>query len=252
MQANCLNCSSPNVQNYCPNCGQKASTHRYSIKHFVEHDFVHGVWHVDKGIFFTLKELFTRPGHSVREYLQGKRANYFSFITLILLIIAISSLIAPYVHIKQTDLSPAQNGIEEKAMMSSFEALIAKYPKLYILITIPIISFFSFIWFRKAKLNFSEHLVANSYKAAVELIFTLSFSVITIFYTNIDVLRILFNFIVMPLTLAYTIWYYYQLFSTYGYSKKALLGRSIAAIISYSMFIIIFGAVATVIQKMTQ
>ncbi len=72
MEVTCLNCEHSIAEKYCSCCGQKTSTHRYSLKHFVEHDFVHGVWHVDKGIVFTIKELFTRPGHSVREFILGK------------------------------------------------------------------------------------------------------------------------------------------------------------------------------------
>ena len=87
----CLNCNQNIRSNYCDYCGQKASTHRYSVKHFIEHDFIHGVWHVDKGILFTLKALFTRPGHFVRNYIEGKRVNYFNFVSLLILIMAISA-----------------------------------------------------------------------------------------------------------------------------------------------------------------
>lgn len=70
MLPDCLNCTAPVTQNYCANCGQKSTAHRYSIKHFLAHDFIYGVWYIDKGIF-TLKGLFARPGHSVREFIQG-------------------------------------------------------------------------------------------------------------------------------------------------------------------------------------
>jgi hypothetical protein len=47
--------------------------HSYSIKHFIEQDLIHRIWHVDTGILFTIRELFTRPGHCVREFINGKR-----------------------------------------------------------------------------------------------------------------------------------------------------------------------------------
>ncbi|MBO9674777.1 MAG: DUF3667 domain-containing protein [Sphingobacteriaceae bacterium] len=37
---------------------------------------VHGVWYVYKDFLFTLKGLFTRPGYSVREFIQGKGFHF--------------------------------------------------------------------------------------------------------------------------------------------------------------------------------
>lgn len=239
----CLNCNHQAIDNYCQNCGQKSSTHRYSVKHFVEHDFIHGVWHVDKGILFTLKELFTRPGHSVREFIQGKRVNYFSFVTLILLILTISSLLAPYIHIKLSDLMPGN-----AETMNSFEKFATKYPKILVVVTIPINSFFSFVWFRKAKLNYSENLVLNSYKASSELIIGLLFTVFAIFCTDVKILTFLYFSLITPSVFIYGIWYYYQFYSGYGYSKKALLFRSILVIVSYSLFQAVVGFIWGLMQ----
>ncbi|WP_131537667.1 DUF3667 domain-containing protein [Pedobacter nototheniae] len=246
MEHNCLNCNHHILDSYCQNCGQKASTHRYSIKHFVEHDFIHGVWHVDKGIAFTLKELFTRPGHSIREFIQGKRANYFSFVTLILLIITASSLLSPYVHIKLADLMPIQN----KSIMNTFEDFATKYPKVLVLITIPVNSFFSFIWFRKSRLNYSENLVLNSYKAASELVIALIFSIFAVFCSNIKILTFFYFWIITPAITIYGFWYYFQFFSGFGYSKKALFFRSILVIFTYSLFQAIIGFTLGLIQML--
>lgn len=237
MEHNCLNCNHQAINTYCQNCGQKSSTHRYSIIHFVEHDFVHGVWHVDKGILFTVKELFTRPGNSVREFIQGKRVNYFSFVTLILLILTASSLLAPYVHIKLSDLVPG----DSEPMMNSFEKFVTKYPKLIVVVTIPINSLFSFIWFRKAKLNYSENLVLNSYKAASELIIGFLFTVLAIFLTNTKTLTFIYFSLITPSIFIYGIWYYFQFYSVYGYGKKILLFRSSMVILSYLIFQAIVG-----------
>ncbi|PST83168.1 hypothetical protein C7T94_11245 [Pedobacter yulinensis] len=245
MSSACLNCATHLTETYCPKCGQKSTTHRYSIKHFVEHDFVHGVWHVDRGLLFTVKQLFTRPGHSVREYIQGKRVNYFSFITLILLILTITTLIAPYVHVKLSDLAPGNN----RQAMTTLEQFISKYPKLVIVLMVPLNSVFSFLWFRKARLNFSEHLVANSYKAASELLIGLAFTFVIILYPNISVLRILYMALISPSILVYGIWFYRQLFSAFGYSKWALLGRSLAVIVSILLFHVVLGVVWSIVQR---
>ncbi|MFF5380101.1 DUF3667 domain-containing protein [Pedobacter suwonensis] len=245
MSTDCLNCGAPVMQNYCANCGQKSTTHRYSIKHFIEHDFIHGVWHVDKGILFTLKSLFTRPGHSVREYIQGKRVPYFSFITLILLILTVSGLIAPYAHGNMSDLMPKGG----KAMMNDLEKFISHYPKLILIITIPVYSCFSLIWFRKAKLNFSEHLVLNSYRVIVEMIIGLLVSTLTIFYHNTQVLLFLYFGVLSFFGLFYSIWFYYQFFSAFNYRKIALILRSTLVPVSYNLLALLLGIIYAVIVK---
>ncbi|MGQ7855049.1 DUF3667 domain-containing protein [Pedobacter sp. WC2501] len=245
MSSDCLNCTAPVTQNFCPNCGQKSSTHRYSIKHFLAHDFVHGIWHVDKGILFTLKALFTRPGHSVREFIQGKRVPYFSFVTLILLILTVSSLIAPYTHFNMSDLMPKGG----KAVMSSTEKFISEHPKLILIITIPIYSLLSFLGFRKAKLNYSEHLVLNSNRVIVELIMGLLISVVTIFYTDTKVIVFFTYGMGLFLGFFYSIWFYYQFFSAFNYSKTALILRSILVPVSYNLLTFIIGIVLAIISK---
>jgi len=237
MSSSCLNCTTLNTEKYCPNCGQKSTTHRYSIQHFIEHDFIHGVFHVDKGIFFTLRELFTRPGHSIREYIQGKRATHFSFITFLLLILTINALMASYSDVKMSDLIPSSS----KAVMNSFEKFTTQYPKLMLAITIPINSVFSYLWFKKARFNYSEHLVANSYKAVAELIVSLVFAVLMIIYSNVKVLMFIYFGVVTPLIYIYDIWYYYQMFSVYYKTKRELFLRSFMVVFSYTFLIVLVG-----------
>ena len=69
----CLNCADQISKNFCANCGQKTDTHRIKIKHFLFHDLLHGVWHLEKGILFTIKEAFVRPGQAALDYIGGKR-----------------------------------------------------------------------------------------------------------------------------------------------------------------------------------
>lgn len=75
-KSNCLNCSTELISTYCHICGQKANTHRITPRHFIMHDIVHGVLHLDKGILFTLKQAFTRPGYAVMDYIAGKRIKF--------------------------------------------------------------------------------------------------------------------------------------------------------------------------------
>lgn len=239
MDHKCLNCNENVNRNYCGHCGQKASTHRYSLKHFIEHDFIHGIWHVDKGILFTIKSLFTKPGHRVREYIEGKRVNFFNFVTLLVLIMAVSAFLELHTTIKFADLMPK----ESQASVSSFEKFATQYPKVFLIIAIPLYSLFSFLWFRKSKLNFTEHMVMNAYRTSAEILLGLLFTVITIFYTNIPVLMMVYFFLVVVVTFSYNVWFYYQFFSKYHYSKGSLIFRSVMVPMNYMLFSFILGIV---------
>ncbi len=89
------------------------------MKHFLEHDLVHNVLHIDRGMIYTIKELFTRPGHSIREYAEGKRMKHFHFISFIIIILALSSVLDEYTKVKMIDLMKSDN-TQSQAFMNIY------------------------------------------------------------------------------------------------------------------------------------
>lgn len=85
----CLNCTTEIDGKFCSECGQKSDTHRITAKHFFMHDLLHGVLHVDKGIPFTLKQLFIRPGFAARDYISGKRVQYYNVFYLMFIVLGL-------------------------------------------------------------------------------------------------------------------------------------------------------------------
>lgn len=81
----CLNCGTIYKGNFCPTCGQKATTKRMTIALAIENLF--GVMaSFDRGLIHTMRELVTRPGYMIRDYLEGRRAEYIRPIQLLFLI----------------------------------------------------------------------------------------------------------------------------------------------------------------------
>lgn len=243
MPKTCLNCGNPVIEKFCGNCGQKITVHRYSLKHFIQHDLIHGIWHIDAGILFTIRELFTRPGHSVREFINGKRVVFFNFVTLLLIIVGISHLLGEYTQIKISDLMPE----DSKGTMNELEELTKKFPKTTLLLAIPFYSFFSLFWFRKSKLNLTEHFVLNSYKTVAELLIALLFTIITIFYANLKVLFIVYG-LISVFSFIYAFWFYKQFFSAYGYSSKSLILRCLGVVLSYFLFSTLIGIILRILN----
>jgi Protein of unknown function (DUF3667) len=155
----CKNCSVPVVGVFCHACGQKAETQRLDW-HWLGHELQHSVFHVDKGILYTLKELFLRPGHTIGGYLAGKRKRHFPPLSLILVLAAVYSVLFAFF---KPDMSAfAVNPQSQKTMELITELMTSKYA-LFELTLLPLVSFWSWLLMRKYGHNFVEHVVINAF-----------------------------------------------------------------------------------------
>ena len=89
----CLNCGTEFVGNYCPECGQSAETGKFTFK-FIWENLIAAILGRDGGIWFTLKNLFSRPGAMIVEILNGKRRKYFSPFPMLIFSLTVYLLIA--------------------------------------------------------------------------------------------------------------------------------------------------------------
>ncbi len=234
MNHHCLNCDLESTGKFCPNCGQKTSTHRYSLEYFLLNDLVRNLIPIDKGFFYTIKELFTRPGHSIRAFVQGKRAKHFNYFTFILLVISMNHFAGSLSEVKLVDVTSYSMNSNE--VVAKFEKMSRAYPQLFTLLQIPFLALFSYLFFRKSKQNLTENLVLNTYKTSAELLLSALFTMISVVYKNIAVLSHLYS-VVAVLALSYSVWFYYQYFSVFGYSKVGLLIRSILTTVIITLVI---------------
>jgi len=238
MNLKCLNCDSNTINNFCSVCGQKTSTHRFSVKHVVKHDFIHGVFHLDKGFIFTVKELFLRPGHSIREFIQGKRVNYFNYFTLIILIYAIGHLIG---KIPSNTLAE----VLETGPTKGNARVMREFGKYIILAGAPMYALASYLMFFKSKQNYTEHLVMTMYFTC-GILFINFIPLFAVFFTSELRIVLLMNFLVAVLEWIYYFWFFQQYFSAFNYSKKELILRCIAIVL---IIIIISGSINLVVNK---
>lgn len=88
----CLNCHDHYTGNYCPRCGQAASTSRFSMKVAAE-NFAEAYGMGERGMFRTIRDLILRPGYLILDYLRGRRASYFAPFKMYFLLAAISLLV---------------------------------------------------------------------------------------------------------------------------------------------------------------
>lgn len=214
----CLNCEKKVEGNFCKNCGQKISTHRFSLTHFFLHDFIHGIFHIDEGIFYTLKKLITNPGNSVRNFVQGKRVGFFNSFTLIVILIAANHFLKTFFKI---DLSMFY---DDKIRILGYLKVAENFDKFIKLFGVPIYALFSFLLFKKSKQNYTENLVLNMYTTSGTLFINSLFLIIIGIISNLFVLNLI-RILFLIVSISYFFWFYYQYFSVYKYKKFSLITR---------------------------
>lgn len=151
--AKCLNCGNDVVGKFCSSCGQKVDTQRITTTHFITHDLVHGVWHVDRGMFFTLKESILNAGKAASEYIEGKRIKYYNVFYLSLLLLGANILLKHFAD-HQEDLNMKSGGD-----MAAIAIFLKSNIKIILLLFIPVISIVAFFIYKKSKLNLAEHAI---------------------------------------------------------------------------------------------
>jgi len=224
----CKNCNNTVKENFCSNCGQSAKTGRIDL-HYLWHELQHSLFHVDKGIFYTLKELTLRPGITIEGYLSGKRVNHFKPLAFVIILGTIYGFIAHF-----TNLFPEQsvipdfgnsdmNSPEASEYSRKFVEIVYSHYSLSMLILVPFLSLSSFLIFKKSGYNYWEHLIIYSYIVGMQVVIMIIFFFLYYFVRSPWVL-----FASSIFTYLYNIWVFVQLFG-----KKSKLKTVAETIISF-------------------
>lgn len=221
LHAECKNChnSLNEGDKFCAKCGQNTDTHKINL-HYVMHELLHGILHIDGGIIQTTKDLFTKPGIMVREYLEGKRKNHFSPIIYIVILSTIMALIMHYVyHDRYMELTfvDASNPTDiQKRIIEIFAPIfnwVSKHFTLIYLLQIPLMAFAFYIPFKKMSgYSYFEWLLIISFCMIQLMIITIIFQLLNRILPGI-------NIVVNIFVLGVLTWTILQLFSKFDTSK---------------------------------
>ncbi|RAK62094.1 DUF3667 domain-containing protein [Hymenobacter edaphi] len=158
----CLNCGTALHDRFCARCGQSAATHRITMAHWL-HDIPHSIWHVDKGVWFTLRSMFVRPGAAIRAYVQGQRVDYFRPVALVLLVTGVYSFLAAIFHLSPLPPRPANVSQEIYDIQLMGASIISKYMSWMYVAMVPVVAAFMRLLMRRTKFNYAECLVAVAF-----------------------------------------------------------------------------------------
>lgn len=191
----CKNCDVTFDGKFCPNCSQKANTHRFTLGHFM-HEFLHAFTHTDKGILFLIKEMFFRPGKVALEYNAGKRKKYFNPITFLLIMAALQVYAASKTGLFTQFADSLQAGIQQMVGNAGGSAadlqevdrqmddadrtmiMVSENNKLLTLLFIPVLSFLTWLFFKRSGHNYAENMVFNVLVSGQLMVLFLIFSLV--------------------------------------------------------------------------
>lgn len=162
---NCKNCNTKAPQNYCPNCGQAISLRRID-GHYITHEIEH-VLHFERGILYTIRELITKPGENIRQFISENRTRLVKPIIFIIVTSLIYSLVNHFFHIED-------GYVKFNESTKSTTGIIFKWVQDHYGYANIIIGIFIALWtklfFRKYGYNFFEILILLCFAIGMEML----------------------------------------------------------------------------------
>jgi hypothetical protein len=249
----CLNCGNEFEGNFCPECGQDAKTGRFTM-HFVFENLLAAFISKDGGIWFTLKNLFTRPGAMIVEILQGKRRRYFSPFPMLFFVLTVYILLYTFTgsrgdiqtmeqKIMESEVA-IDNEVDEKTQnaltnVNEIKRLVGKGLKMYYthytavtMLTIPFFLFVTRLWYGKnnrKRYYRAEYLVAITYSMVMVVLYRCLSSLV--YLISHDVSDDMGGFIPIAIIVAFTACFRKML----GFSVVKTAWRSLLALVLYYM-----------------
>ena len=231
---NCKNCGEKVQGKYCSHCGQSSHIDKLTLSNLLN-ELAESVFQINRGFFYTLKELFSRPGDRIKEYLGGRRKKYFKPISYVLLLSTIYFLITQITgqNTWMDDLiSGFSIGAQESGKGTEVPPALIWFSKNFAyttLLLLPVFSLASYLSFRDLGRNYLEHFVVNSYITGQQAVFYSLFAIMKVFTDSrtIEMLSVLIAFL-------FTLWVFWQFFEAGNRILNIL--RSVLTYILYLIF----------------
>ncbi len=179
MELLCLNCANPLHESFrfCPQCSQKTTRHRLSI-HDIAHDAIHYFTHADRGLFSLIRDLTTNTGKVAREYVGGMRKKHFPPLNFYLIVGFLVLLAYNMQEIPPELRNMAETKVENpdnlqltyKVRQAKAALFMAQKSDMLMILALPITTLAFWLFYRRSKYNFIEHMVACMYMAGFSML----------------------------------------------------------------------------------
>jgi len=212
----CKNCENAVDEKFCSHCGQRTMVDVINFS-TLRNEFHNDIFQINRGFLFTIKELFVRPGHAIRDFINGKRKPYYKPISFLLVSVTLYIFVAYLLDVDSflarsiknfKDGWDHANQERDKLELQTggiFEWLRTNQTYL-VFVFVPIFSLASFIAFVRDKYNYYEHLVLQLYITGQQFI------MITIFTCAFFAIPEILTITILVSCILYSLFAYKQFF----------------------------------------
>jgi len=217
----CKNCENLFDGNFCNNCGQSRHVRKIDSKYILS-EIQNTIFQMEKGFFYTVKELLIRPGHSLRDLLEGKRQPHlkpFAFLLFASTLYALSKYFTESDNIVDEfiiGLNSDIEGNENDRSPVEFLDWLANNQVYTALILVPFYSMASYLAFIKSKYNYFELLTLNFYITGQQMLIYTLFGLIISVESDLILIPLVLGFL-------FNCWVFHQFFIKYRFITKVLL-----------------------------
>lgn len=241
----CKNCNTEYAGVFCPACGQKLITERFTIREGI-FNVVGIVFNFDRGLWPTIYGLLVRPGEVLREYTSGITVKYFHPFRFLFLMLTISVLLMAAFGINdylQGEYATKISGHPLSDPVKEMMTIINSYNHLLIASSMPVLALASWLFFRSRNYNYAEHLIIVSYAFGVTVF--LGLLIMPIYFINKEAYA-WFSSSSLLITIIYFTYVYLSLFKG---GRVAVFFKSLGVYLLYAVFfgILSLGIVAAYI-----
>ncbi len=170
-------------------------------------------FHLEKGIGYTIKQLFINPKSAIDEYFYHDRKRMIKPSRFLLLTVAVATFLSyqflgigdEFMETLRND--PAYKMVPEayRPALDQLNRLINQYFNLLFMISLPFLSLATYLIYKNRHFNYAEHLVLNTYSVCIQNIFF----ILTVPVINLSEAISLLQGV---LALVYMVYFYIQVF----------------------------------------
>lgn len=237
----CKNCNQNFEGNFCNNCGQRnIGNNRLQMKEVIA-DFFDNTFNLHKGFFFTLWNLFIKPGKVAQAYINGSRKCFTNPTRFMVIGLAFQTFIDYWFkttevieQVEYYSFSFLSEGIN-----NSMEIWNVKLAVEYILLTnlfmIVLLPALLYVLFKPLKYNYTELLSTSFYFFPTVLFINMPFLFVTKVLMDIYVVKEAIIFIFT----AYLFWSYQSFFKAMKWPQRLIRFTLVVAIFMFMRIVIL-------------